>query len=114
MTREPEDLPASEGLDALGIQTLAEALQLLPEVCVRIYGGAGGLADPSIRGFGPGQVLVLLDGVPLNNVALGQVDLSTISLNGVQRIEVLRGPFAALAGSGAVGGVIRSEEHTSE
>ena len=95
-----------EDLDALGIQTLAEALQLLPEVFVRTYGGAGGLAEPSIRGFGPGQVLVLLDGVPLNNVALGQVDLSTISLNGVQRIEVLRGPFAALAGSGAVGGVI--------
>ena len=95
-----------EDLEALGVQTLAEALQLLPEVFVRAYGGAGSLAEPSIRGFGPGQVLVLLDGVPLNNVALGQVDLSTISLNGVQRIEVLRGPFAALAGSGAVGGVI--------
>ena len=95
-----------EELDALGIQTLAEVLQLLPEVFIRTYGGAGGLAEASIRGFGPGQVLMLLDGVPLNNVALGQVDLSTISLNGVQRIEVLRGPFAALAGSGAVGGVI--------
>jgi vitamin B12 transporter len=95
-----------EDLEALGIQTLAEALQLLPEMFVRTYGSAGGLAEPSIRGFGPGQVLVLLDGVPLNNVALGQTDLSTISLVGVQRIEVLRGPFAALAGSGALGGVI--------
>jgi len=95
-----------EDLEALGIETLAEALQLLPEMFVRAYGGAGSLAEPSIRGFGPGQVLVLLDGVPLNNVALGQVDLTTISLNGVQRIEVLRGPFAALAGSGALGGVI--------
>ncbi|HEY6104317.1 MAG TPA: TonB-dependent receptor [bacterium] len=95
-----------EDLEALGIQTLAEALQLLPEVFVRTYAGGGALAEASIRGFGPGQVLVLLDGVPLNNVALGQTDLSTISLVGVQRIEVLRGPFAALAGSGALGGVI--------
>lgn len=95
-----------EDLEALGVQTLAEALQLLPEAFVRAYGGPGGLAEPSIRGFGPGQVLVLLDGVPLNNVALGQTDLSTISLTGVARIEVLRGPFAALAGSGALGGVI--------
>ena len=95
-----------EDLEALGIQTLAEALQLLPELFVRTYAGGGGLAEASIRGFGPGQVLVLLDGVPLNNVALGQTDLSTISLVGVQRIEVLRGPFAALAGSGALGGVI--------
>jgi vitamin B12 transporter len=95
-----------EELESLGIATLAEALQLVPEVFIRAYGGAGSLAEPSIRGFGPGQVLVLLDGVPLNNVALGQADLSTISLNGVERIEVLRGPFAALAGSGALGGVI--------
>jgi vitamin B12 transporter len=95
-----------EELDALGIATLVEALALVPELFVRAYGGAGSLAEPSIRGVGPGQVLVLLDGVPLNNVALGQADLSTISLNGVERIEVLRGPFAALAGSGALGGVI--------
>lgn len=95
-----------EELEALGIETLAEALQLFPEVFIRTYGAPGSLAEASLRGFGPGQVLVLLDGVPLNNVALGQADLSTISLVGLQRIEVLRGPFAALAGSGAVGGVI--------
>lgn len=95
-----------EDLEALGIATLAEALQLVPEAFIRTYGGAGALAEPSVRGFGPGQVLVLLNGVPLNNVALGQVDLSTVSLNGVERIEVLRGPFAALAGSGALGGVV--------
>ncbi|OFX15314.1 MAG: hypothetical protein A2V59_09180 [Armatimonadetes bacterium RBG_19FT_COMBO_69_19] len=93
-------------LERLGARTVADALRLVPEALVRAYGGYGALAEPSIRGFGPGQVLVLLDGVPVNNVALGQADLSTVSLLGVERIEVLRGAFGAISGSGAVGGVI--------
>src|SRR2546427_4560033 len=89
-----------------GARTVADVLQALPETSVRAYGGLGGLALPSIRGSTPSQVLVLLDGVPLNNVALGQTDLSTISVDAVERIEVLRGPFASIYGSGALGGVI--------
>jgi len=93
-------------LERLGARTVADALRLVPETTVRAYGGFGSLAEPSIRGFGPGQVLVLLDGVPINNIALGQADLSAISTVGVERIEVLRGAFGAISGSGAVGGVI--------
>ncbi len=93
-------------LDRLAVRTVADALRLVPELTVRPMGGLGSLALPSLRGSTPAQVLVLLDGVPLNNVALGQADLSTISTDGVERIEVLRGPFAALYGSGALGGVI--------
>lgn len=93
-------------LDRLSVRTLADALRLVPELVVRRQGGLGSLAVPSLRGSTPAQVLVLLDGVPLNNVALGQADLSTVSTDGIERIEVLRGPFAAVYGSGALGGVI--------
>jgi len=93
-------------LERLGARTVAQALRLVPEAMVRAYGGFGSLAEPSIRGFGPGQVLVMVDGVPVNNIALGQADLSSISTAGVERIEVLRGAFGAISGSGAVGGVI--------
>ncbi|HXF82768.1 MAG TPA: TonB-dependent receptor [bacterium] len=93
-------------LERIGARTVAEALRLVPETTVRAYGGFGSLAEASIRGFGPGQVLVLIDGIPVNNVALGQADLSTISTAGVERIEVLRGAFGAISGSGALGGVI--------
>src|SRR3989442_13552307 len=79
---------------------------MVAEVSVRAYGGLGELAHPSIRGSSPAQVLVLLDGIPLNSVGLGQTDLSTISVDAVDRIEILRGPFAAIYGSGALGGVI--------
>lgn len=93
-------------LERIGARTIADVLRLVPEALARTYGGYGSLAEPAIRGFGPGQVLVLIDGVPVTNVALGQTDLSTISIVGVERVEVLRGAFGAISGSGAVGGVI--------
>ncbi len=93
-------------LDKLAVRTVADALRLLPELMVRSFGGLGSLSQPSIRGSTPTQVLVLLDGVPLNQLTVGYADLSTISIDAVERIEVLRGPFSALYGSGALGGVI--------
>ena len=93
-------------IERSGARTVADAVRTVAEVSVRAYGGLGELAQPSIRGSSPAQVLVLLDGIPLNSVALGQTDLSTISVDGVERIEILRGPFAAIYGSGALGGVI--------
>src|SRR5437899_5275097 len=93
-------------IERSGARTVADAVRTVAEVSVRAYGGLGELAQPSIRGSSPAQVLVLLDGIPLNSVALGQTDLSTISVDGVELIEILRGPFAAIYGSGALGGVI--------
>ncbi len=96
----------AEDLRRLGVRTVGEAIAFVPETVARAYGGPGGLITPSIRGSSAEQVLVLLDGVPLNGALAGQVDLSTIPVDDVERIEVLRGPFSAIYGSGAMGGVI--------
>ncbi len=93
-------------LRRMGVRTVGEAVAHLPETVARAYGGAGGLITGSIRGSSAEQVLVLLDGVPLNGVFGGTVDLGTIPIDDVERIEVLRGPFSAAYGSGALGGVI--------
>lgn len=69
-------------------------------------GGLGAFSSASIRGSKAEQVLVLLDGVRLNSGQRGAVDLSTIPLRMVERIEVVRGGGAARFGSDAVGGVI--------
>jgi outer membrane cobalamin receptor len=98
-------LTAAE-LRRLGVRTVGEAIAFLPETLARAYGGPGGLITASVRGSSAEQVLVLLDGVPINGAAFGTVDLSTIPIDGVERIEVLRGPFSAIYGSGALGGVI--------
>jgi vitamin B12 transporter len=64
-------------------------------------------ADLAIRGAGFEQVLVMVDGVPVNDDQTGHFHLDlAVPLDAVERIEVLRGPASALYGSAAVGGVV--------
>lgn len=93
-------------LQRLGVATVGEALQYVAEVGMRVQGGLGALNLPSIRGSSPNQVLVLIDGIPVNSVTQGLFDLSTVSTAEVDRVEVLRGPFSAIYGGQALGGVI--------
>lgn len=86
--------------------TVEEVLDQVPGVRVRRFGGIGSYSTASIRGSKSEQVLILLDGVRLNSAELGSVDLSTIPLRQVDRIEVLRGGGSARFGSDAEGGVI--------
>ncbi|MBN1947680.1 MAG: TonB-dependent receptor [Bradymonadales bacterium] len=60
-----------------------------------------------IRGVsGIDRVLVLLDGLPLNDALSGAANLNLLPTERVQRIEIIRGPYSALWGSYAMGGVI--------
>jgi len=108
----PATSPASisvitaEEIAAMGALTVADALRVLPEVQVRSTGGPGSLTTMSIRGSSSTQTLVLLDGVPLNRPDQATVDLSTLPIQQVDHIEVLRGPFSAIYGSATIGGVV--------
>ena len=86
--------------------TISELLSLSPGVVVRDFGGLGQLKTLSIRGSSNDQVVVLLDGVRLSSPIGGGVDLSTIPIDYIQSIEVIRGGGSALAGSDAIGGVV--------
>ncbi len=86
--------------------TTAEILSFSPGVFVRDFGGLGQLKTISIRGSSNDQVVILLDGVRLNNPLGGGVDLSTIPLDFVEKFEIVRGGASALAGSDALGGVV--------
>src|SRR5690606_25804552 len=64
-------------------------------------------ADLSIRGGSFEQILVLVDGVPVNDRQTGHFHLDVaVPLDAVERIEVLRGPASAIYGSSAIGGVV--------
>ncbi|HKX18385.1 MAG TPA: TonB-dependent receptor [bacterium] len=108
----PATTPASisvitaEEIAAMGALTVADALRVLPEVLVRSTGGPGSLTTMSIRGSPSTQSLILLDGVPLNRPDQASVDLSTVPIQQVDHIEVLRGPFSAIYGSATIGGVV--------
>ncbi|MGB3728582.1 MAG: TonB-dependent receptor, partial [Thermodesulfobacteriota bacterium] len=87
-------------------KTAAELLSFSPGVFVRDFGGFGQLKTLSIRGSSSDQVVILLDGVRLNNPLGGGVDLSTIPVSFVDRFEVIRGGASAFAGTDALGGVV--------
>jgi len=59
-----------------------------------------------MRGSTAAQVLVMMDGRPVNNPRDGQVDLSNIPLDNISRVEVMHGPGSSLYGSQAMGGVV--------
>jgi vitamin B12 transporter len=88
--------------------TLTEALSAVPGLRVSQSGGAGGNASVFVRGTDSNHVLVLRDGMPLNDAsdASGAFNFGVDTLADVERIEIIRGPMAALYGSGAIGGVI--------
>ena len=97
---EREDLGTALAID------LAGALGRLAGVEVREYGGLSGLATVSVRGVSASQTLVVVDGIPMSDVQTGGTNLRSIPLDEVERVEVIRGPAAALYGADAVGGVI--------
>ena len=95
-------------MQARGYTTLAQALNAVPGLGVVQSGGPGNAASVFIRGSNSEDVLVLLDGVPVNDPseANGGFNFGIYTLSDVARIEVVRGAMSGLYGSNAIGGVI--------
>ncbi|MFY8122825.1 MAG: TonB-dependent receptor, partial [Silanimonas sp.] len=70
-------------------------------------GGPGSVSTLFLRGGNSNHVLVLVDGVRVNSVQQGLYDFSSLPIDRIERIEIVRGPRAALWGSDAIGGVIQ-------
>lgn len=88
---------------------LVELLASLPSVECTRNGSAGATASLRLRGSGDNHVLLLVDGVEQNDPSSPgrSVDLSLISLNDIERVEVVLGPQSALYGADSIGGVVQ-------
>lgn len=84
------------------VDTVTDALQMLPGV-YKSQKANGGL---QIRGFDSTDILVLLNGVPMNNTFNNGVDWEAIPVHSIERIELVRGPSSSLYGGRGVAGVI--------
>ena len=71
-------------------------------------GGRGGQTTITLRGGKPNFTVVLYDGIPINDITdvLGDYDFSTMSTDGIEQIEIVRGPLSSMYGSNAIAGVI--------
>lgn len=94
-----------ELLRAQGIRFVADALRQVPGAMVARNGSEGGLTSLFLRGGESDYVQVMVDGVVLNDPG-GAFDFDQLTLDNVERIEVLRGPASVLYGSDAVTGVV--------
>jgi iron complex outermembrane receptor protein len=117
----PVSIYRRDDIEASGAARLGDFLLALP------FGGTGGLDDRStsfspgfegtaalsLRGLGPGATLVLLNGRRLAAYGLALfdndetfVDLNSLPLAAVERVEILRDGASAIYGADAIGGVV--------
>ncbi|OFW16145.1 MAG: hypothetical protein A3F70_02740 [Acidobacteria bacterium RIFCSPLOWO2_12_FULL_67_14] len=94
-------------IERLPVHSIADVLRIAGSVDVRARGERGIQTDFAVRGAGFGQMLVLVDGVRLNDAQSGHHNGDIpIPLDAVERIEVLHGPGSSLFGADAFGGTI--------
>lgn len=96
-----------EQIDRWQSNSVIDVLRRLPGIDVGQNGGIGQMSSIYVRGAESRHVLILVDGVRLNQANIsGSSDISQIPLSLVQRIEYIRGPRSSVYGSDAIGGVI--------
>lgn len=85
---------------------VADVLREVPGLAIARTGSPGKASTLFIRGGSSKQALVLWNGVEMNNPFFSGYNLGQLSATGVEKVEVVRGPFSALYGSEAVSGVV--------
>jgi len=96
---------------AVAYRSVAEWLALQPGVTTRQF-GPGGRQVVGVRGSRAEAVLVLLDGVPINDPLTGAADLSSIPVTSLQSASLVRGTASVRYGPGATSGVLLLRSRT--
>jgi len=89
-------------------ESVGDALQTITGVYVNSTG------EISLRDVSSSKVVVVLDGQRLNTAQGGGVNVSDMTIDNIEKIELLRGGRSAQYGADAVGGVIRITTHTKQ
>ena len=85
---------------------LGELLSVSSPVFVKSYGSTGSLSTISLRGSGSNHTQINWNGFPINSITLGTMDLSNVSVDMTDNINITKGAAGSLHGSGTFGGSI--------
>lgn len=92
---------------AMPVNSVDEILRYLPFMEVQSRGPFGAQSDILMRGSTFNQVLVLVDGMRINDPLTGHFNSNIpVAMSEISRIEVFRGPASSIYGPDAVGGVV--------
>ena len=97
----------SKEIEQRQVQRVADALREVPGINVTQTGAPGQLTSVFTRGLRSEHTQVLLDGIPINQGLQGAFNFADLTVDNVDRIEVVRGPQSPLYGPRALAGVIQ-------
>ncbi|QEQ57070.1 TonB-dependent receptor plug domain-containing protein [Chlorobium phaeovibrioides] len=98
----------AEDIANSGKETVAEVIKGVPGIDIASSGGIGSTTSIFMRGADSKNVLLLIDGVPTNDPSDGNraASIANLTVDNIERIEVVRGPLSSLYGASASAGVI--------
>ena len=105
---QPVTVITTDEIQSIQGADITRVLERVPGLTFSRNGGPGSFTGVRLRGADAEQVLVLVDGVRVEDVSApsGGFDFGTLTPGGVERIDVLRGSNSVVWGSAAIGGVI--------
>ncbi|WP_198152697.1 TonB-dependent receptor plug domain-containing protein [Tsuneonella dongtanensis] len=111
----PVDVIGDRELRSVQGPDLTRALRRMPGVTITRNGSVGGFTGVRVRGAGAEQLLVLIDGVKVNDVSSpgGGFDFGNLMAEEVGKVELLRGSHSVVWGSDAIAGVMNLSTRTA-
>ncbi len=95
----------ADEIELLQVQNLSEVLGYVPEINIEPRQAFGRPTSLTIAGADSRQVRVMIDGIPLNSQASGQVNPAQFPIENIARIEIIKGGASSVWGS-SLGGVV--------
>jgi len=109
----PVSIISREEIEARQAVSVTDALQFAPGIAIGRTGAEGGSASVFLNGGNSNFTKVLVDGAPVNPPG-GAVDFSSLTLDNIDKVEIVRGAESAIYGTDAVSGVIQLFTHRGE